>query len=289
MKKVSLMLNLMILFVSAFVLQCFADTKVKELKVTDSNVISEDFLFIDNSALIRNVRRNKIDVVRRYVRNGADVDAKDDNGFFPLLIAVDNNNYDMAKLLIYCGADLNLKTGKIYGKNGITDYGTALMYSTRLDLYEMSKLLITSGAKLNIQNEEGKTALMIAAERGNEKIVKLLISNGADVNVQSLDKRTALSYAARYGKIKVAKQLIANGADVNNVQYHGKTPLIEATQNGHYEMVKLLIKKGADLNHKNKGYDTALDIAKNDRNSAINKGKSTANIDKIIKLLEKNK
>ena len=77
------MLNLMILFVSAFVLQCFADTKVKELKVTDSNVISEDFLFIDNSALIRNVRRNKIDVVRRYVRNGADVDAKDDNGFFP--------------------------------------------------------------------------------------------------------------------------------------------------------------------------------------------------------------
>ncbi|MBR3627785.1 MAG: ankyrin repeat domain-containing protein [Elusimicrobia bacterium] len=289
MKKFSLILSLMLLLIAVFVLQCFADTKIKEIKVTDSNVLPEDFLFIDNNVLIRNVRRNKIDIVRRYIRNGADIDAKDDNGFFPLLAAVDSNNYDMAKLLIYLGADLDLKTGKIYGKKGIIDYGTALMYSTRLDLYEMSKLLIKSGANLNIQNEEGKTALMIAAERGNEKITKLLISKGADVNIQSVDKMTALSYAARYGKTKIVKILISKGADVNHVHYYGKTPLIEAIENTRYETVKLLIAKGADLNHKNNGYDTTLDIAKRDRNSAINRKKSTENIDKIIKLLEKAK
>ena len=80
-----------------------------------------------------------------------------------MLIAIDNNNYDMVKLLISSGADLNLKTGKIYGKRGIVDYGTPIMYSTRLGLYDISKLLIASGADLNLQNESGKTALMMAA------------------------------------------------------------------------------------------------------------------------------
>lgn len=287
MKNFSLILSFMVLFVIAFVLQSFADTKVKELKVTNNKSLSEEAVFIDNSSLILNVRRNKIDIVKKYINKGADVNAKDDSGFFPLLIAVDNNNRDMVKLLISAGADLNLKTGKIYGKSGIADYGTALMYSTKFGLYEMSKLLIDSGADLNIQNEYGKTALMIAAENGNEKLIKILVSKGADVNIKTLDKMTALSYAVRYDKIKIAKTLIAKGADVNNVQYHGKTPLIEATENGYYEMVKLLISKGADLKHKDNSYDTALDIAKRDRNIAVNKRMSITNIDKIVKLLEK--
>lgn len=286
-KKNFLMSIFIALFVTIFVVQCFADTKVKELKVTDTNALSEDTLFIDNNSLIINVRRNKIDIVKRCIKKGSDINTKDDSGFFPLLIAVDNNNYDMVKLLISSGADLNLKTGKIYGKSGIFDYGTALMYSTKLDLYKISKLLIVSGADLNVQNEDGKTALMIAAERGNEKLTKLLISKGADINIQSLDKMTALSYAARYGKIETAKQLISKGADINSIQYYGKTPLIEATENGHYEMVKMLISKGADIEHKDKGYDTALDVAKRNRDLAVKKGKSTINIDRIIELLKK--
>ena len=292
MKKISLMFNIVGIVVLCSALQCFADTKtnVEVINVDASDTtLSEDFMYIDNSALVRNVRRNKIDMVKKYIEKGADVNTKDDSGLFPLLIAVDNNNYDMLKLLISSGADLNLKTGKIYDKKGIVDYGTALMYSTKLGLYDMSKLLIVSGANVNTQNEDGKTALMIAAEKGDEKLTKLLLSKGADVNIQSVDKMTALSYAARYGKIKTAKKLIDKGSDVNNVHYYGKTPLIEATENGHYEMVKLLISNGADFNHKNNGYDTALDIAKRDRNLAINKEKPTTNLDKIIKLLEKQK
>ena len=292
MKKTSLIFSLTVLFVICSVLQCFAATKTKvevlQVVTSDGNSLSEDFT-IDNSALLRSVRRNKIDMVRKYLEKGADVNAKDDSGFFPLLIAVDNNNYDMEKLLISKGADLNLKTGKIYGKKGIVDYGTALMYSTKLGLYEISKLLIVSGADLNIQNEDGKTALMIAAERGNEKLTKLLISKGADVNIKSVDKMTALSYAVRYGKIQTAKKLIAKGADVNNVYYYGKTPLIEAAEKGNYEMVKLLVSNGADFDHKNNGYDTALDIVRRDRNAEVNKGKDTKNLDKIINLLEKTK
>ena len=289
MKKFSLIFSITILFVVCGVLQCFSATKTKvevlQIVSSDGNTLSEDFT-IDNSALIRSVRRNKFDMVQKYLEKGADVNAKDDSGFFPLLIAVDNNNYDMVKLLISFGVDLNLKTGKIYDKKGIIDYGTALMYSTKLGLYEISKLLIVSGADVNAQNEDGKTALMIASERGNEKLTKLLISKGADVNIKNADKMTALSYAVRYDKIKTAKKLIAKGADVNNIHYYGKTPLIEATEKGNYEMVKLLVSNGADFNHKNNGYDTALDIARRDRNAEFNKRKPTKNLDKIVKLLE---
>ena len=98
---------------------------------------------------------------------------------------------------------------------------------------------------------------------------------------------TALSYAARHGKTKTAKQLISNGAKIDNVHQYGKTPLMEAAENGNYEIVDLLVSNGADIAHKNNGYDTALDIAKRNRNTAINKGKSTQGLDKVIKLLEK--
>ena len=131
--------------------------------------------------------------------------------------------------------------------------------------------------------------LLIAVDNNNYDMEKLLISKGADVNIKSVDKMTALSYAVRYGKIQTAKKLIAKGADVNNVYYYGKTPLIEAAEKGNYEMVKLLVSNGADFDHKNNGYDTALDIAKRDRNMAINKEKPTKDLDKIIKFLEKQK
>ena len=276
MKKIFLILSLIVFFATTVVLQCFADN-------IDENQI------IKNQALIKAVSGGNLNRVKSAIRTGADINFKDDNGYFPLLSAVMKNNYEITKFLIDSGANLNITSGKHSGKSGVYDYGTALIFAVKDENYEIIKLLIDSGADLNIQNEDGKTALMMVAESGNEKITKLLIDKGADINIESLDKMTALSYAARYGKNKTAKQLIAKGADVNHVHYYDKTPLIEAADNGYYETVKLLVKSGAGVNHKNKNGKTALDIAKNNKELAVKNGKTTENFDKTIKFLEKYK
>ena len=59
---------------------------------------------------------------------------------------------------------------------------------------------------MNLQNNDGYTALMIAARYSNttstEKTVELLLKAGADVNIQNKKGYTALVLAARYSYTK---------------------------------------------------------------------------------------
>ncbi len=55
------------------------------------------------------------DFVEILIANGADVDARDVNGFTPLHLAIQEGNIDVAKVLINNGADVN---ARIVGTNG---------------------------------------------------------------------------------------------------------------------------------------------------------------------------
>ena len=52
--------------------------------------------------------------------------------------------------------------------------------------------------RINDQNNEGKTALIIAAEYGYENIVKILLENGADPLIKSNEGKIALDYATQW-------------------------------------------------------------------------------------------
>ncbi|VDK61309.1 unnamed protein product [Gongylonema pulchrum] len=63
-----------------------------------------------------------------------------------------------------------------------------------------TKLLIDCQADLNIQDEEGSTALMCAAEHGHKDIVKLLLTQpDIDASLADCDSSTALSIAVENG------------------------------------------------------------------------------------------
>ena len=91
----------------------------------------------------------------RALDNGADVNAKNDDGDTPLHRAAYNNAAEVAKLLIDKGAEVNAKN-KISG-------GRLCMRAANYKAAEVAKLLIDKGAEVNAKDKDGNTPLHWAA------------------------------------------------------------------------------------------------------------------------------
>ena len=134
---------------------------------------------------------------------------------------------------------------------------------------QIPELQIGQGADVNTKDEEGLTALHLAARQGRKDAVELLLANGANINARLIGWPgwTPLHEAATANHKEVAELLITKGADTNancaraGGGRFGGTPLHEAVFEGHRDMAELLISKGADINAKQSGGLTPLDVA----------------------------
>ena len=87
------------------------------------------------------------EIAELLIENGADVDAKDEDGSTPLHLAALMGRKEIAELLIENGADVNAKA---------MDGGTPLHYAATK---EIAELLISKGADVNAKNEKGEAPL----------------------------------------------------------------------------------------------------------------------------------
>jgi len=68
---------------------------------------------------------------------------------------------------------------------GTAEINLQLLEAARAGDYDLVLSLINSGADVNTQNEQGATALMLAALNGHTEVLKILIQSKADVNMQA--------------------------------------------------------------------------------------------------------
>jgi len=94
-------------------------------------------------------------------------------------------------------------------------------------------------------------------------IIKLLIKQGVDVDAVNDDGQTALHIAAYYGCGIGVELLVKNDADIDAKDKWGKTPLHNAAYKHDYEIASLLVSKGADVNATNKDGETPTDTISN--------------------------
>ena len=132
--------------------------------------------------------------------------------------------------------------------------------------FEIFKFLLESGANVNLQDQSGKTALMIASKKGYIEFVKFLIKYSADTNVQDNEGSSAPMIACNEGNVTCVQSLIDKGADIDLQDKQGQTALMIALKKGHEECVKLLINNGAVTDIQDEEGISALMIACADQN-----------------------
>jgi len=170
------------------------------------------------------VSHRNYDRVLQLLEKGENPD-KCRNSYTPLMHACTGaDGYEIAKLLIEYGADVN---AKYQGYSDGKDKGyTPLIYAAGDGGENLLMLLIENGAEINYQAEDGVNALMRACHYGNSSIVILLVQNGADVNAVDAKGRSALSHAASSyftTDNSIMEYLIQNGANASILTNDGKS------------------------------------------------------------------
>jgi Suppressor of fused protein (SUFU)/Ankyrin repeats (3 copies) len=117
-------------------------------------------------------RRSTPEAVRSLIELGADVNERDSNGSTGLCWAVTYGRYDVAKVLLECGADPNLDCPLF-----------RLTSNDVQDRVAMAKLLLDHGADINqpfiVEGMPARNALSGAIDAGLQDLVEFLKSRGA--------------------------------------------------------------------------------------------------------------
>lgn len=196
---------------------------------------------------------------------GADVNYRDCSDCTPLMKAMKSvYAYQKAKLLLKYGADVNVQN--YFGKTVLgyaLDHGpdmvrlvlnhqadidhkdyygmTALMWAIQKKYISDVLVLLAYGADVSLQNEQGQTALMLAAEGvDREYLVRLLLKYHSPIDTQDKKGETALMKAILTHNKRIMKVLLENGAQIDLQDKKGRTALSLAKEQGEEEMITVL-------------------------------------------------
>ncbi|CAH0054474.1 unnamed protein product [Clonostachys solani] len=192
--------------------------------------------------------------------NPKELETPSEEGYTPLLAAIERRCANIVSLLLEAGANCNAEDNQ--GRR-------ALHHATAEGDESIVLLLIKGGADFNAQDKQGRRALHYATTKGHDSIAFLLIRSGADCNAQDKQGRRALHYAAAEGYDSIASLLIEGGADHNAQDEEGRRALHDASAQGNATIVSLLLNYKADCNAEDNEGRRALHDASTQGQSAI--------------------
>ena len=203
----------------------------QSLKMGDMSHVFEIGILTDDIKIVKFVLKNG--------KHGIDINQNLRN-VFPLLSATQSKNYDMIKLLLEFGAEVDRQD--VAGNS-------SLMVASNLGHQPIVQLLLQKNANVNLVNELGYTALMFASHNGHSGIVNLLLSAAAssdETNVSDfVDKTnnnglTALMLAAFQGHTAVVALLCQYSARLGGELVIGVSALEIAKAKGHQGVITAL-------------------------------------------------
>jgi len=225
--------------------------------------------------------------VRRLLAAGADINAKEDqHGFTVLVVAMGNQRSEVVKLLLEKGdrIDISIKNNAGYDAlhfaimSGNTEAATWLIKkgakftpqsvwnAASWGTAEILSMIIDSGVSPDIKRkDDGMTLLFvcIGAMRNSSGKVKMLLSKGANINVRH-DGYTALTRGIAITSeddVPLVRTLLVAGANINEESGRWATPLMCAALFDKPMCLTALLEAGADIDAKDDNGSTVMSSA----------------------------
>ena len=196
-------------------------------------------------------KENGVECLKELIANTEEIDAIDNDGVTPLMIAALWGRFECLTQLLDAGADIN-----IAANCGRTALHMAAFNGDR----ETVKALLAADAIMDSEKtSNGSTVLHLAACSGRADTVKLLLAAGIEVKDKDNDGRTALHIAAHCGHTDIVKLLLAAGIEANEKDKNGRTALHLAAYSGYTDTVELLL--AARIKERYNGGRTAHHVA----------------------------
>ncbi|KLI90419.1 hypothetical protein AA310_02705 [Arthrobacter sp. YC-RL1] len=189
------------------------------------------------SALYRAIEDGKPDAVRKAVKAGADLHAKDSSGRTPLMRAVIVGNAAICKHLLDAGSDPNAKDD--YQESPFLRASASGMVSTL-------SAFLDKGADTRSTNRVGGTALSVAAENGQVGSVRALLKTDIPVDHVNDLGWTALHETIVLGQgttnsITIARLLVTHGANPTLKDQTGSDAFTLARERQQTQMLNMLV------------------------------------------------
>lgn len=122
-----------------------------------------------------------------------------------------------------------------------------LFDAAKLGRVDLIPLLVRNGADVNAYDTRGFTPLILAAYNGQADAVEALLEAGADPCKPDLNQgNTAQMGVAFKGDDTIAARLLLENCDVNARNKAGQTALMMASLFGRKAQIDMLLSKGAD-------------------------------------------
>ena len=178
------------------------------------------------------------------------------DGFTILMIAAQYEKADIVDCLLQQdNINVNLKDSK--------DWSALCLASTKTCLATVNSLLNRKELEIDSVNENGASALIIAAEYGREQIVKTLLERHANPALKDHEGGTAIFRAMQNGHPSVVTAMLNSHVDFSGIDDMGRNLLHSACllEEAQPDIVRLLISDGMEVDAPDKFGQTPLHMA----------------------------
>lgn len=170
---------------------------------------------------------------------------QDAEGYAPLHLSVIGGHALTTQTLLQAENWQGETGDRISLRKSISKSGAVLALATKSDSVAIVKLLVNAGVDVNYQDEQGETALHVAARFGHKECAKALLEGSgyqrAQIDIpEKTFAWTPLFVSCVDGHLPIVELLIAAGADVEATDLSGWTAKEHAALRGHVDIANRL-------------------------------------------------
>ncbi|CEJ82045.1 hypothetical protein VHEMI02137 [[Torrubiella] hemipterigena] len=223
------------------------------LAVNDNNVLAAALLLNKGADIDETEQRNldrltalhiafrnrNIELVELLLSHGASTSIRTRPGYTVLLQAIEVNEFDMVRVLLNGGADVE-------ERHNDDDESLPLSVAACKGYNEIVSLLLDHDADVEGKDKYDCTAVANVASTEHVSTMRLLLERGADSRARAASGYNALVVAVTSKRIEMVRLLLQNGTHGPQPKQQANDAFFWACNAGNMDMIKLFLEYGCD-------------------------------------------